>query len=175
MYGKYNGNASPAQKEYHQTFKNRQTASMKLLISIYRRLHERSNLRRINEGARRRVIGMEEVILARVGANSIHSTKELSQNFVTSHTTIWRILYRSCIHSIMSMFKNWYKVIRRTGINFVSSWINQTWTNISSVHINEWITRHFWVKENPYAVLESHSQFNIKVNIWMDILGISFL
>lgn len=30
---------------------------------------------------------------------------------------------------------------------------------------------HSWEEENPHAVLERHSQFKFKVNIWISILG----
>src|SRR5678816_1393934 len=189
MYGMARYNSSAARRLYQEKYPNRICKSARFFATIHQRLSETGYLQskeHTNAGRPRstRTVDLEELVLNEISEHPEKSTQELSLQFNSNQSSIWRLLHEQqlnpChVHQVHTLLPRDYapRVVicqwflnKCIDPNFLTKVLftdeaHFTRTAIVNVH-NE----HIWADENPHAIKQNRSQHQLSVNIWAGIL-----
>lgn len=103
MYGMGRCNSSAARRLYQEKYPNRICPSARFFATIHQRLSETGYLQskeHTNAGRPRstRTVDLEELVLNEISEHPEKSTRELSLQFNSNQSSIWRLLHEQQLH-----------------------------------------------------------------------------
>jgi hypothetical protein len=114
------------------------------------------------------------------------SMRRISMQVGVAHLTVWRVLqeqqlypcHLQCIQALSLpyyparvMFCQWFLQWCGTNSNFLASAIFTDEAQFIGDGIQNFHNQHPWADENPHALIPSHLQQQLSINIWASICG----
>lgn len=188
--GECHGNAVAAANRYREKFPNRRAPNRKTFLRIETRLRENGTFKPnfSNNGKVRsvRTTELEEDILDYVQENPTASTLDMARHFLTSKTTIWRVLHEQQLYPYHSYkvqevrqadypLRLQYCQIMQHKIQIDDQFLEKILFADESTFSKDGIINlrnsHSWADENPRFKKAWKSQWRFSLNVWAGIVG----